>query len=376
MKKTLSLIVGLVLLAALVPGLAQAATDKDPFVTDLIAGRHMDVGDIKIWKDDQFLYVLIETVSPNCLMKTHLAVAWDLSGIPQRNGNPVPGRFPYKTSHNCATSFLYKIPLSDIPQAGLTAECGPADLYVAVHAVMNTGETAWGKGPGFTGKNWGTYIVYPMDRGRGVWADFSGYKKPVKTNESVEGWDTVAPNLNIKAKGQAVKIMPGEQPLVFGAPYPINRPNNGVDLKGGFSDWGTHEKKEPHFYTFTFAEGTSVSYFTLRMLDFGDFNPSRSKDHIVTLIAYKAGNEEVDKHTLSYDSDGLPNPRFSDKYGDLRFSGDAIDAKGDKEPGRWTWELSGTGIEKVILRFTSGYDPHIGFDNLCFVPEGSELIVK
>lgn len=367
MKHTSGLIIILALVLSFFPSAGYAATENNPFVTDLIAGRHTDVGDIKIWNDDQFLYVKIQTVGRWCLMSTHVAVAWDLSGIPQKNGNPIPGRFPYKTTHKCVTSFIYKIPLNKIPPTRPAINCEPAEMYIAVHAVINTGETAWGKGPGFPGKNWATYIVYTVES-RGVWANFDGLKTKLKPGDPVEGWDAVAPNLQIQGKGQAIKIMPGEDPFVFAAPNLDPITNNGIDPKGGFSDWIMHEKnkKQPHFYTFTFAEGTSVSYFTLHMLDFGDFNPTESKTHSVSLVAFTAGDQIA--HTLSYTSDGGGAPRFSNEYGDLWYSGDAISAK-PGQPGNWTWEVSGKGIVKLELQFGSGHDPNIGFDKLCFVPE-------
>src|SRR5512139_644942 len=106
MKRISALIIAAALALSFFPAFVLASTANDPFITDLIAGQHTVVGSIKIWNDADFIYVKYETISPYCLMETHLAIASDLSGIPQANGNPIPGQFPYQTSHNCATSFL------------------------------------------------------------------------------------------------------------------------------------------------------------------------------------------------------------------------------------------------------------------------------
>src|SRR5262250_730280 len=111
MKKLFLFATSFFLLLSLITPVS-ANTAEDPLVVDLIAGQNQRAGDIKIWDDGKSLYVLYETTDPWCLTETHLAVASSLAGIPQKNGNPIPGQFPYKNEHNCSTSFLYTIPLS------------------------------------------------------------------------------------------------------------------------------------------------------------------------------------------------------------------------------------------------------------------------
>jgi hypothetical protein len=472
MNRISSLFVILAFTLALFPAMAGAATESDPFITDLIAGQHTDVGDIKIWNDADFVYIQYETVQPYCLMETHLQVAPQLSDIPQANGNPIPGQFDYKTKHDCVTTFLYTVPLSG-------SSCG---LYIAAHAVINTGETAWGSGPAFPGKNWATYITYqakgchrtptatdthvkhtktptatptgthikhtktptatptgthikrtktPTATPTGthikhtktptatrtpsatstntpthtatatgtntatntptstpthtptftptstftptptpsvcvpevITADFS---KVANAGDSVEGMDKVAPGLNINAKGTAVKIMEGEDPFVFGSPNKGTIKNGGVAPGGGFSDRDTRDAKQAHLYSFTFAK--PISAFTLHMLDYGDLNWEKVKPHTAVMIAYNASGE-VTRERLHFETDPpVLNPHSSDKYGDLYFTGDALGAA-PGEPGNWTWNIYGSGIERVVLQFPEGYDPNIGFDRLTFVTE-------
>ncbi len=157
MKKVANLVVLSALLFVL-PTTAFAHTARDPFVTDLIAGRHIDVGEVLVWNDSDHLYVKYTTSKHWCLTETHLHVATSLKGIPQtKKGNPIPGKFEYKSYLNpCAEELLYKIPLDP------HWECDTV-LYVAAQAVVRKGcrsESAWGEGYDFPGKNWAMYFTY------------------------------------------------------------------------------------------------------------------------------------------------------------------------------------------------------------------------
>jgi hypothetical protein len=191
--------------------------------------------------------------------------------------------------------------------------------------------------------------------------DFS----PILVGSSVEGLGVVDPRLNIDAIGTAIHVVEGAAPAVYastvnGAPLF----NAGMVAGGGFSDFITKSNFAPHLYTFTFAPGITISNFTLRMLDFGDFNPTGSASHLVSMMAYNASNVAVSNQQLSYTTVGTISP----VYGDLLISGDAISST-PGQPGNWTWDVSGTGIVKVNLVFGAGYDPNIGLDILGFTVE-------
>jgi hypothetical protein len=109
-----------------------AHTESDPFVTDLMAGQNMDVGDVKVWNDGDNLYVKYVTEDGWCLTETHLHVATSLGDIPQKNGNPPPGQFDYQMEHDCETEYMYTI--------SLTWGCD-TELYIAAHAVVENCET-------------------------------------------------------------------------------------------------------------------------------------------------------------------------------------------------------------------------------------------
>ena len=144
--------------------------------------------------------------------------------------------------------------------------------------------------------------------------------------------------------------------------------NGGLAATGGFSDAITRSASQAHLYTFTFAPGTSVSNFSVHMLDFGDLNPSLSMDHYVSMTAYDVNGAVVAMQELSYTTPPERNPMSSNIYGNLQTSGDAAGAL-PGQPGNWTWNVSGNGIVRVVLAFGVGYDPNIALDILFFTTE-------
>jgi len=138
----LVLILGLVLTGCLLSNVGQVPTTEQsgityltkhtagaPYVTDLLAGQTLKVGEVKVWNDTDNLYVKYFITDLNwCLTETHLHVATSLDDIPHTNkGNPIPGQFEYKGEHECETEVLYEIPL--------TCELR-TDLVIAAHAVV------------------------------------------------------------------------------------------------------------------------------------------------------------------------------------------------------------------------------------------------
>ncbi len=148
----------------------QATINAHALVKDLIAGggnpkSAIDVGDITIWNDEDYLYVMYQTTDGWYMTETHLHVADSLAGIPQtKKFNPIPGQFKYpKYFKPPVQEYTYEIPW--------TWDSGTT-LYIGAHAVVQKEigyvectpiyqeETAWGDGEDFDGKNWATYIMY------------------------------------------------------------------------------------------------------------------------------------------------------------------------------------------------------------------------
>ena len=108
------------------------ALGEDPDVYPLYAGQSILVGEVQVWNDEALtnLYVKFVITDPDwCLEETHVAVATSEELIPQKNGNPIPGQFPYKEEHNCVGEYEYEIPL---PAGTLCEDL----LVIATHAVV------------------------------------------------------------------------------------------------------------------------------------------------------------------------------------------------------------------------------------------------
>ena len=163
MKKVSFLTIAFII--TLMAGTASALT------ADLVAGQNTVIGTVTVWHVGSTLFVEYYTTTSDWVMtQTHMHIATSLTEIPQKNGNPKPGKFDYKTKHNpSVTKYLYIIPggWSD-----------GSELYIAAHAVVQKvvivdgtvvilEETAWGDGTcdpedpyEFPGNNWATYLYY------------------------------------------------------------------------------------------------------------------------------------------------------------------------------------------------------------------------
>jgi len=142
MKKLLYLLIAVSLVLALAPAAAMAHTETAPFTADLMAGQTEDVGDVNVWNDPYNLYV--QFVSAECMVETHLHVATSLEDIPQKNGNPIPGKFAYSQFHGCSKDYTYTIPLTWDTST---------ELYIAAHAALGQEETMMIYSDGGAGTN-------------------------------------------------------------------------------------------------------------------------------------------------------------------------------------------------------------------------------
>lgn len=118
-------------------------SECQPTVTTLIAGQYYNAGNVTVTNDANFIYVTYNTANGYVLTQTHLYVGACALIPVNRPGNPIPGQFPYASSHSGITSYTYQVPISAIPVGG----CG----CIAAHAVVSlaTGggtQTAWGSG--------------------------------------------------------------------------------------------------------------------------------------------------------------------------------------------------------------------------------------
>ncbi|MFX0145830.1 MAG: hypothetical protein ACFE9C_17325 [Candidatus Hodarchaeota archaeon] len=193
---------------------------------------------------------------------------------------------------------------------------------------------------------------------------------------SVEGLGTVHPLLNIDAINGTAVVIRGGVPGNFGAPnipglYPPNNClENAAGVRVDYRDVGATPAQGfagDHSYEFTFALGVTVVNFSLRMFDFGDYNPTYATSHTVNLTAYDASDNPVDLDSLSYNTPSQRHPRSSSNpdYGDLWYNGDACTAPLGY-PGYREFKVQGSAIAKVKLAVTAGIDPYIGIDSIQF----------
>jgi len=112
----------------LYPAAGLAATEESPFVSPMLAGQTIPVGEVRVWNDDMNVYVKYVITNPDwCMTETHLAVEQNLEDIPQNPGGPIPGQFEYSDELDCAPEHIYTIPFTSGNQ-----------VYIAAHAAVET----------------------------------------------------------------------------------------------------------------------------------------------------------------------------------------------------------------------------------------------
>jgi len=150
---------------------------------DLIAGQNTDVGYVHVWYEDDYFYLdIVLDVEGWTLIDSHVAMSvdttpdsdgCDLNGIPKnKQGQPVPGHFPYEPYETGDTYARYEISFSDVGYADHNDDfvLGEDEVCIAVHAVVEKTvngitqqQTGWGDGQPF-GKSWAMYFCWePLD---------------------------------------------------------------------------------------------------------------------------------------------------------------------------------------------------------------------
>lgn len=184
---------------------------------------------------------------------------------------------------------------------------------------------------------------------------------------SVEGLNAVAEHLNISTtNGRSVAIAEGALPYAYVA-------NGGTVINGGLgAAGGLADLSRLHDYTFTFAPDVTAGYFTVHMLDYGDWNPNKAKLHQAQMTAYDSNGAIVSTEMLRFTSNGGAIP-ISDKFGNVGVSGDAITAM-NGEPGSFIFTVSALSMDiaRIELRFTNDTvpnmptDPFLALKNICY----------
>jgi len=151
----LVLILGLVLSGCLLSNVGQVPTNEQSGITyltkggpteseadhfDLYAGQDMLVGEVLVWDDGTQLCVKYQ-LSENAILdgwliyETHWAVGDEPLDIPQKNGNPIPGKFPYGDDDLGGVKFYQECRTF----TELSVDC-LNEIVIAAHAVIEKTE--------------------------------------------------------------------------------------------------------------------------------------------------------------------------------------------------------------------------------------------
>lgn len=128
--------------------------------TNLIAGQHINVGDVIVKNNSDTLFVTYVTSGDWKINEIHLFVGPENELPVNKKGNPQVGHFPIQGTFNpMVTTVTYKFLLSNLD------DC----FYIAAHAVVQKvvdgktldSQTAWGEGIRIIDKgNWAMYFQY------------------------------------------------------------------------------------------------------------------------------------------------------------------------------------------------------------------------
>ncbi|QIL75156.1 LruC domain-containing protein [Hymenobacter sp. HDW8] len=141
----------------------------------LVAGQHNQVGTVDVALDGGDVLVTYNVTKTGITLKEiHLDVFTSLQELKDAkklsNGGPAPGKFTYKQTFNPGiTSYTVRIPAAQVPDINC--------FFIASHAALSNGETAWGgvcdntsKGVSlenanqFPGNNWAVYFEFCKSR--------------------------------------------------------------------------------------------------------------------------------------------------------------------------------------------------------------------
>ena len=142
------------------PGEPEPIGDSDsPLTVPIYAGKTIDVGTVKVWIEEDMLYVQFDTTW--FLTETHLDVVADPIEFPQtKKGNPKPGQFSFKTNHEPGISaYTYQIPMIEFDKATTLYFAAHSKVEKWIEGVLLDSESAWAGSYDFPGANWATYFA-------------------------------------------------------------------------------------------------------------------------------------------------------------------------------------------------------------------------
>jgi hypothetical protein len=183
--KSVTVMVGLVILLFLGLTISEEALATDVYESPVIAGQDFDnpAGVVLVGKGggvyDGLLFVIWYMDSPWIITDYHLAVEEDLNDIPvNKKGNPIPGHFEYTSESdelfmNKPMEVAFAFDIEDMGWEETVGETPGTTLYICAHAVVEDQsdtnpenwreETSWADtGLFFNDSGWAMYFVVTL----------------------------------------------------------------------------------------------------------------------------------------------------------------------------------------------------------------------
>ena len=143
----------------------------------LLAGQTWEIGEVLVKSEGgqicvKFVLTDAAAIAEGWLItEVHVAIGDVPEDIPNKNGNPIPGKFPInvKLDPGVTETDWYCLPDDgetiiaahaklELPEIGHWDTAPEPDVWVVDRPYDS--ETGWGDGPDFDGRNWATYIDY------------------------------------------------------------------------------------------------------------------------------------------------------------------------------------------------------------------------
>ncbi len=226
----------------------------------LVAGQHMYVGTVNVATDNGDLLITYNITEDGIyLEEVHLDIFSSLEQFKAAkkvsNGGAIPGKFEYKMSWSAdemITSHTVRIPKDYVDYIG--GDC----LFVASHAALSNGETAWGglcdisdnnitnldDAKQFPGANWSVYFEFCAEECTEsidftyAWEDLQNIGNDADYNDLVIQSDIIKSNNEVK-----ITFLATARGAAFDHRFKFKIPKTGITgIFGAFNvvDDGTH----------------------------------------------------------------------------------------------------------------------------------------
>jgi LruC domain-containing protein len=376
------------------PGISDAVTSVPPpgavpaacKEVCLVAGQHTYMGTVGAAMQDGNLLVTYNVTKANVfLSEVHLDVFSSLEQLKGAhklsNGGAIPGKFAFKQSWKSTdhvTTYTATIPKAYVDQIG--TDC----FFVAAHAALSNGETAWGglctdagstvslnSANQFPGNNWGVYFEFCKSSCNSIidftyaWEDVNGSKNDADYNDMVVQSDVIKSANELK-----IKFLATARGASFDHKFKIKIPKAGVT---GIFGAPSYTQDDTYYYITVFEStkaalpGSATGFANTRN---GQCTPYASKDIVLAINSSFAYNSTrpYEPYISVYTSGNASVGKAYDLYlyeVSHRDTWTAADGKvypnGILIPSDWRWPLEGVSITRPYPNFTSlsqGFTPN------------------